>query len=254
MSLQFNDTTNFRGLVQLYEKEIGANQGDVSGSTALLKEFTALCNLALDDFTSIAIPASGAWQWDDSSQTDYPIITTNLVASQRDYSFTEDGSSNLILDIYRVFILQSATGTDYVEIFPVDAQSDIGTEGFTANQTATGTPYRYDKTANGLFLDPIPSYAATNGLKLYINREASYFTTAHTDRKPGVYGTLHAYFYLKPALTYARRNNLANANQIEREVIKFEGVAGRGGLIREAYAWRARDERKQLSMRSIRFR
>ena len=219
-----------------------------------MAQFTSDCNQALDDFWAIAIPASGTWQLDDSNQTDYPIITTNLVASQRDYSFTTDGSSNLILDIYRVFILSSATATDYVEIFPRDAQSDLGTKGFTANQTTTGTPYRYDKTANGLFLDPIPSYASTNGLKIYINREASYFTTAHTDRKPGVYGTLHAYFYLKPALTYARRNNFANANQIEREVMKFEGVNGRGGLIREAYAYRARDERKQLSMRSIQFR
>src|SRR3990167_11282297 len=103
MSIQFNQTASpYRGLVQFYEKEIGANRADVSGTAEKLAQFTSDVNQALDDFWAIAIPASGTWQLDDSNQTDYPIITTNLVASQRDYSFTTDGSSNLILDIYRV--------------------------------------------------------------------------------------------------------------------------------------------------------
>ena len=37
MSATFNDTTNYKGLVQLYEREIGANRGDISGSTDRLK-------------------------------------------------------------------------------------------------------------------------------------------------------------------------------------------------------------------------
>lgn len=213
-----------------------------------MAKFTSACNQALDDFWAIAIPASGRWQLDDSNQTDYPIITTNLVANQRDYSFTTDGSSNLILDIYRVFILPSATATDYVEIYPVDAQSDTNTIGLTANNTTTGVPFQYDKTANGIFLDPIPSYNSTNGLKIYINREASYFTTASTTTKPGVDGRLHKYFYLKPALEYARRNNLANYASIEREVLKLEGIDGNGGLIREVYSNRARDEKRGFTI------
>ena len=238
-------------MAQHFEEEIGANPGDITGNTAKLKMFTALVNAALDSFWNIAITASGTWQLDDSNHTDYPIITTNLVASQRDYSFTTDGSSNLILDIYRVFILSSATDTRYEEISPVDAQSNIETTGFTDGLNTEGTPYHYDKTANGIFLDPIPSYNATNGLKLYINREVSYFTTADTTKKPGVPGILHAYFYLKPAAQYARRRNLANFPNLEREVIKYEGVNGRGGLIRNHFANRARDERHIMTPKKI---
>ena len=250
MSLEFSDTTNNDGLVQHFEIEVGGIDGlaAFSGNTTNLKVVTALINQALDDFWNIAIPASGKWQLDDSNQTDYPIVSTNLIASQRDYSFTVDASSNLILDIYRVFVLTSATGTQYREIYPVDAQSDIETWGLTDGQNLEGPPYRYDKTANGIFLDPIPSYSATNGLKLYINREASYFTTASTTKKPGVPGVLHKYFYLKAASEYARMNTLSVYPGLEREVIKYEGVNGSGGIIREHFGYRARDERKRLTM------
>lgn len=254
MSAQFNDTTNYKGLVQLYEKEIGANRGDVSGDTNRLKEFTADVNIALDDFWNIAIPASGTWQIDDSNHTDYPIITTNIVANQRDYPFTTDEGGNLILDVYRVFVLTSATATGYVEIFPVDAQSDLYTEGLTDGQNSTGAPCTYDKTANSIFLDPVPSYNATNGLKLYINREASYFTYTDTTKKPGVPGILQKYLYLKPAAEYARRNNLTNADRLAVEVAKMEGIQGRPGMIEEYFSYRARDERKQLTMARINHR
>src|SRR3990167_9318241 len=134
MSHEFSDTTNNDGLVQHFEEEIGANPADVSGNTTQLKMFTALVNQALDDFWNIALPASGTWQLDDSNHTKYPIETFNLIASQRDYSFTVDEQSNLILDIYRVFVLTSATATTYVEIYPVDVKSNIETIGFTDGQ------------------------------------------------------------------------------------------------------------------------
>jgi len=255
MSIQFNDTTNLRGLAQFYEKEIGANQGDVTGNTARMKEFVASCNQALDDFWTVAIPASGIWQLDDSAQTDFPVIKANIVGTptpQRDYTWTTDGSGNLILDVYKVLILQSATATYYQEIYPIDEletpYNDILAE--DTNNTG-GTPYRYGKMANGIFLDPKPNYNATNGLKIYINREATYFTLTDTTKKPGVPGNLHKYFYLKPAAEYARRNNLANQDRLMAEVLKMEG---KGGTIEKQFAWRARDERKGLSMKSINFR
>ena len=240
MSIQFNNTSTDKGLVQTYEKEIGAKIGDVSGSTALLKSFAADANIALDDFWSMAIPASGKWQLDDSGHTDYPIITANLVSSQRDYSFTTDGSSNLILDIYRVFVKQASTGS-YVEIFPVDQQSDSNTVTFTDGQNTTGIPTKYDKTGNGIFLDVPPSYNSTNGLKIFINREASYFSNSDTTKKPGVTGIFHRYFAIKPALDYARRNNLTSHNRLQEEVLKMEAA------IKYHYAGRERGTRRSMT-------
>lgn len=238
MSIPFNDTSTYAGLVQMYEKEIGANRGDISGDTNRLKEFTADTRLAFDSFWAIALPASGKWQLDDNNNSDYPIITADLVSGQRDYGFTLDGSSNIILDIYRVMVANSSGR--YEEILPVDQQSDGDVSTFYDGQNSSGTPIRYDKTANGIFLDPIPNYNYTAGLKVFINREASYFTYTDTTKKAGVTGIFHRYFVIKPALDYARRNSLASYLRLEAEVAKMEEA------IRYHYAGRDRGTRRSM--------
>jgi hypothetical protein len=249
MSLQYSDTSTYKGIIQEIERELGFDQGYISGNTAHLKHFTAGVNLAWDHYVYLAIKSSGTWQWDDSNHTDHPIIKTNLVDGQREYSFTTDEGSNLILDIERVFIIPSASATEFQEIYPVDAQSDAVSSGITSETTSEGVPYSYDKTGNVLFLDPIPSYNKTSGLKVYINREASYFTTADTTKKPGCPGIHHRYFALRAAYDYARRKNLAVAGSLRNEIQSFEGDEENGvvGSIERYFARRSRDERKILT-------
>lgn len=209
MSLQYNDTDNFKGIVQIYEKEIGANRGDISGNTNKLKDFTVDANLALDDFTTIAIQASGKWQWDDSNHSKHPIIRTDLVQGQQDYIFLADQQGNLVLDIYKV-MAKDENGT-LREIYPVDMQSDPGVDSMVDGLEFEGVPVRYDKTGNGIFLKEIPSYASVGGLEIYINREASYFVYTDTTKKPGIPGIFHSYIALKPALDYIRRHGTNDA-------------------------------------------
>jgi hypothetical protein len=246
VSLQYNDTSTLRGIIQIYEKELGFAEGRVSDSTTAMQEVTADINLALDDFVEMAIKSDGTWQWDDSNQTDYPIMTTNLVDGQRDYAFTTDGSGNLVLEVLRVFVANSS-GL-YGEIYPVDAASDEDTWSFSDGQNSEGQPCRYDKTANGILLDPIPSYNYTNGLKLYVNREASYFTTSDTTKKPGVPGIFHKYFPLRAAQDFARRNSLAVLPRLEAEVARMEAN------IKGYYGRRARDERHIITTARINHR
>lgn len=248
MSLAFNDTNNLRGLVQLYEREVGFNRGDVSGNTNRLKEFVTDSNLAWDDYLAIALPASGTWQYDDSSHTKYPVIYADLVDGQRDYTFTTDEQGNLILDIYKVMVLSSATATTYDEVRYLDQQQTDAFESgddIARESAIEGVPDGYDRTANGIFLDPTPSYNATNGLKVFINREANYFTTSDKTKKPGCPGLHHAYFYLRPALDYARRNNLANERQLKERVLELEQS------IEEYFSRRSKDERIVFSPEPI---
>lgn len=248
MSLAFNDLTNQRGIIQIYEKEAGFNRGDISGNATRLLEVTADINLAWDRFVQLAIQASGTWQFDDSNHAEYPEITTDLLSGQRDYSFTTDGEGALILDFYRVMVADP-TGF-FREIEPVDQQAnnrEVGTRGGSGNifpqfpgtginntnsfidgQNKEGTPSRYDKTANGLFLDLIPNYnrrlieEGEGGIKIFINREASYFVSTDTTKKPGAPGILHEYFAIQPAFQHARRNSLANKNDLAATVLQME--------------------------------
>lgn len=241
MSLQFSDTSTHRGIIQQLERELGFDPATISGNTTKLKQFTADINLAWDNYLAIALPASGTWQYDDSNHTDYPIIKTNLVDGQRSYVFTTDENSNLILDVYKVAILPSATATQYEEIRPVDQQSSSDVGDLVSESTSEGVPVRYDKTANGIFLDPIPSYNATNGLKIYINREANYFAYTDTTKKPGCPGLHHRYFVLKPALDFARRNKMSVEGSLRLEIARIEAD------IREYFGRRQRDERPRIT-------
>lgn len=253
MSRPFNATANLDGLVQCYEKEIGADYGFISGNTSRLKEFVSATRSAWDMYLYLAFNASGTWNYDDSNHTDYPIIKTNLVSGQKDYTFTADELGNLVLDIYKVAVLPSATATEYEEIFPIDQQTSNHGNDLVSETTDTGVPFEYDKTANGFFLTPTPSYNATNGLKVYINREPSYFTTTDTTKKPGCPGIHHDYFYLRPAYDYARRNNLANLGTLREAVEKFEGNEERRfkGSIARYFGRRQRDTKKVLQPKKI---
>lgn len=238
MSLVYSNTTTKAGILQAIERYTKLGDGGITGNTTRLAEFTTEVNLALDDVHSIIFETGGTWQYDDSNHTDYPIITTSIVAGQRDYSFTSDEQGNLILDIFKVQVADS-TGLFY-DLTPVDQQS-YAPSGYTDGLLTQGLPNTYDKTANGIFLDPIPNYSATNALKIFINREGSYFATTDTTKKPGFNGLFHDYLALKPAYKYALINQLKNVGLLEKELFKMENK------IRESYKAREKDVQKTLT-------
>lgn len=243
MSLQFSNTTNKSGILQVIERKTKLNDGGITGNTQRLKEFTSEVNLAVDKAFSIIFKANGLWQFDDSNHSDYPIITTSLVANQRDYTFTTDEQGNLILDIYKVMV-KDEQGI-YHEIYPVDQQSDEYMDGFWSGQNDTGIPSRYDKTANGIFLDCIPSYNSPGGLKVFINREGSYFTTSDTTKKPGFSGLFHKYLAVVPSYEYACTNQLANKNDLKQEMLEMEMD------MKKHYRDRGRDETPMISSETV---
>ncbi len=226
-------SANFNTLVSLINSNTRAND-----SAYPLAEKVIDMNQAIDRAFHLIFRSDGKWQFDDSNHTDYPIITTNLVSGQRDYSFLTDGSGNIILDIFKVVV----AGDDgiYREVLAVDQQSDYDMAGFYDGQNATGTPLKYDKTANGIFLDAIPSYNQTGGLKVYINREASYFTVSDTTKTPGFDGLCHEYVALRPSYMYAMRNGLPNQEILKREMLEMEET------IQLRYSNRMKDEKVTL--------
>lgn len=227
MSLTFTQITD------LIDRNCKSNNGSYP-----LADKTADINLALDSVWAMIFRSGGTWQYDDSNQTDYPIITTNLVSGQRDYAFVTDQQGNLILDIYKVVVAQP-DGT-FIEIKPVDVQSEIGMNSFFDGNDTTGTPSRYDKTANAIFLDAIPNYTITNGLKVYINREGSYFTTSDTTKKAGFAGIFHEYLALRPSYQYAWRNAKSNVVSLENSMLVMEKA------IKDYYGYREKDTPRRI--------
>lgn len=252
MSLKFNSTTTPYGLVQLYELEIGANLGDVSGDSEALAKFVARANIAKQNYLYLWASSAGRWEADDQNHAGYPIETGNIVSGQRDYTFDTDGAGNKITDISKVLILPSATATQYIEICPIDEVNDQSSQILVnSNQ---GVPYRYGLLANGIFLDPVPSYSATNGIKIIVNREGSQFTTSSTTTTTGI-PAYEEYLYLKPAYEEASIKGLANLSSLEKKVIDLEGSERLRvtGKIKEFFSKRNQDERKVMTPRLTNF-
>ncbi len=252
MAIQFNDTTNLNGQVQFYEANIGANYGDVSGSTTKLKEFTARVKIALDNYLYIWAKNAGTWQADDINHSDFQIITHDVESGRRDYSFITDSGGNRIIDVSKVVILSSATATTYTEVNPIDelrtSASDI------LLNTNQGVPNQYGKIGNAVITDPIPNYSATNGIKMVVNREGSYPVYTDTTKIIGV-PAYPEYFYLKAAFEEAKIKGLPNLKELEKQVIDLEGSERLGvkGKIADFFSGRERDVRKIMTPKKINF-
>lgn len=242
MSISYSDTTNKNGILQRIEQELGFPDGYITGDATRLKFWTGSVNLALDRAFHIIFKADGRWQFDDGNHTTYPILTGNLLDGQRDYSFTEDSAGNLILDIQRVFV-RNSTSSPYYEVFPRDVQSDNESQiiNFVDGLNVEGQPQYYDKTATGIFLDPIPSANVTAGLKVYVSREGSYFLTSDTTKEPGFAGLYHEYLVLEPCYRYARANNLNKQETFKRDYVEMEKA------LTEFYSHRDFHDRKMIT-------
>jgi len=264
MSLKLYQPATKSGIIDQIYKIL-----DADANKYPLAEVTADINLAVDNLMSLALPASGTWQLDDSNQTDYPILTTDLVSGQRDYSFTADESGNLILDIYRVMAM-NPDGIFY-DIVPTDQQSKpnwasmpVSAVNYSVGNTMVdgqnrqGNPTHYDKTANGIFLDLIPDYSKTGGLKIFVNREATHFTTptinVADNTYPGFDGRVHEYLVIRPAYYYAFRKQLKIKDDLANELLKYEGTRGLDGKISEVYGQRIKDERPVLQGKKFNYK
>lgn len=231
----FSNTTDRTGIVELLEDL--TNTQSSSTSSYPLKTKTRDINNAFANYNMIAQKSSGAWEADDTNQVDYPIITTNLVAGQQDYSFTVDEQGNQILDIYRVE-LANQDGI-FSQLIPLD-EVDMKGVSLTEFMKTQGTAIFYRKTANGIFLYAPTSYNYTNGLKIYYARTPTYFLSTDTTKKPGIPDMFHEYLAMRPAYFYALKTGQPTAQAYGNEMLALEDRIG------DYYANRSRDTKTQV--------
>lgn len=241
MSIVYSDTSTKKGLLQIIERNCGFKDAEVSGDATLKAAFTAEINMALDEVLAEIFSVGGTWQFDDTNHsTSNPAILTNIVSGTATYALTADSDNNLSLEIYKVFCADE-NGL-YRELTPVDIQSNAPAN-YTDGLNVQGQPNTYDKTGKWITLDPIPNYNYTNGLKVFISREGSYFTTSETTKKPGFAGIFHELLALIPSYKYARDKGLQNVARLEKD------IAAKMDALRNYYKAREKDVQKTLRPR-----
>ena len=249
MRMALSESSNKTGIYELFQDLTGVNS-----TSYPLAKFVRDANNALAQFQFLANKATGKWQVDDTNQTDYPILKVNIVSGQQDYPLTIDASSvggqftsspNQIWDIARVEIYTDATGNTIQVLEPYD-QTD---EKFSLQyaSTITGVPYRYDKLANGLFLDPKPNYSRTAGMFVYYQRSPLYFVITATTGTAGIPDIFDEYLAYRPAFLYCVAKGLAQASgylaflqKMEKDILEF-------------YVTRNKDEHSRLKGKKIQY-
>lgn len=212
--MEFNNTTTKDGIIQDCEFWLfSGNYGQISGNANLLATFTALSNRALDSVTTAILESDDRWEFDDTTYTDYPIATTDLVTSQRDY----------VLAVSHLKVLRvewKDSNGNWLLGKPIDLEDiTVARDEFLSTDS---TPVYYDKLATSVFLYPAPNYSSTGGLRVYYQREPNYFLSTDTTKKPGFATICHRLISLKACYDYAIANDKDKIPTLEREIAKKE--------------------------------
>lgn len=218
--MQFSDTTTAKnGMLQECESWLFGNEyGTITDNTELLSTFTRYINYGLDESTVDILEVDGRWQYGDTNYTTHPIGTTNLVDGQQDYQLSVSH-----LKILAVEILDD--GGNWHTVTPIDMQ-DLRRKGFAQVEfmEESGFPQYYDLLGDSIFLYPKPetSYVTlTGGLKVYFQREPSYFTTDDDTKEPGIPRTFHDLPILYACAKYAKANQMTEkARELDAEIEK----------------------------------
>lgn len=155
------------------------------------------------------------WDFDDKNNTDYPILTTSLVANQQDYSLPTNA-----FKIKRVEVSYDGTNWYKAEPMDVNEKSFDNTQTSINNQFQTSKPY-YDAQYNAIFLYPVPTVNSTNGLKIWISRQVTEFTSSDLTtgtKVPGFDANYHQILAYGPSYEFGLAVGKDNADTLKKEL------------------------------------
>jgi len=179
--MQFNDTSTRLGIIQNCERYTNLGDTSISGTTSLLQDFTAYCNIISSRVWHTIFTSNGNWAYDDSNQTDLPQATTDIVSGTSKYALP---ASSLTLEK-----LEMQDSND--QWFPLEAITleEIHNKGEFMDDN--GTPRYYRLVGKTLELFPTPNYASTAGLKAFFDRGSVAFASDDTTQTPGFASEYH---------------------------------------------------------------
>lgn len=213
--LYFNDTTSARnGLIQDCELWTQLGDGSINGDATLLATFTRRINSNYHKIVTMILESQDSWDWDDGNNTDYPVATTPLVASQRDYTFPV---SLNILKIKRVDVTYDGSTWYRADSFDSGAFNyGMGNDVSTDTHFSRAMP-KYDVKGNSIWMYPLATasdVAAGAKIRIEFSRDITEFTTTSTTSSPGIDAPFHGMISCGASLDYAIATSLGNKNDL----------------------------------------
>lgn len=210
----FSDTTTKLGVIQRIEYWTNLGDAGVSGDATLLKVMTGNVNAAFDELMPLLLSYTDNIRWDDTNHTANPWGTFAITSGQADYNITTDGSSLAILNIARVQIRQSASATAYVELEKMSLDDPSALDALTGANS--GVPTKWLERNNAIYFDNKPNYTNSAGIRVFFEREESYFVSTDTTKEPGIPKPFHPLLPMIAAYDWLLVNKPDNTALITR--------------------------------------
>lgn len=160
---------------------------------------------------------------DDLNVSTEAIVSKNTVSNQE---YVALGVSDEILSIQRVEV--SYDGTNYYKAEPISQRqipTSIVNQDVINNEFSTTKPY-YEHKGQLLYLYPVPTSSVTNGLKLWVQREADEYTSAQVTtgtKEPGFDKPWHIMIALGMCWDWFVSKKLWNeAKTVADEILDYE--------------------------------
>lgn len=197
-------------------------------------------NMNMYDVVTDIIRYNSNWEWDDTNKTDFPIGTTNMVASQKDYALPSN-----FLKLLRVEVKDSNGNFQKVTQFD-EQQVGVGLSEFMKTD---GMPLYYREIGSSIELYPSPASNVTTltaGLKVYYTRTQTEFTNADASVSPGLPANFHRVLSLGVSYDFASVRMTSNPNLITSLKTRLDKMRED---IKEYYSTRNREVKPKLQAR-----
>lgn len=194
-------------------------------------------NNALSDIWVRIKVARGAMEFDDQNASTLPYYTLNLTASTQQYDVSNDGTD----DLFTIHKVQVLDGSSVWRDVPRIVANDDGQGGFSTTDTARVPTGYYDMWPFLVFKE-IPSTSVASGIRVWADREITYFASGGTTFVVGIPLLYHPLVAEKAALTYAISKGMNAAGNIQRLIQIGEA------RIDEYEGHRRKDEPRRLTI------
>jgi len=194
-------------------------------------------NRHYDDVVSTILKVDGRWKWDDTNNTSQPIGNITMTEATTAVAIPD----TTYLTINRVEV-KDVNG-NYYQLTPFN-EREVNYQALSEFLKTPGRPLYYEKVGGYINLYPKPSSSnvtLTTGLRVYFQRDASYFLTSDTTKIPGFAAPFHRLLSMGAALDYAIANEMnGKVNMLTPmiQIMKSE--------LMEFYSSRSRDESVRL--------
>jgi hypothetical protein len=203
--MQFSDTTNKNGILQMIEQETKLGLTYITGDASRLAYWTEKVNLWLHIASHWIHQVDGEWHYDDHNHGDFPIETYTAVDDQQDYALDSEGE----IDgrVIRQVEIRDASTEEYSTI-SLQLERDRAADRFNQD---SGTPTEYWLSGGSIIFDVPIDTDKVDYFRITYDRNAHLFATNDTTAEAGFDKKFHWLLIYGPVMDWASgegKNNI----------------------------------------------